>query len=133
MNLVIDASIIISYLIGSKRTAKIINSILQLYAPEYLFEEIDKHMRKIEELSKYSQEISKELKKLRSKIKIFPKDKFEVFISKADELLSDKKDIPYLALALKLNCSIWSNDVHFKDQVIIKTYTTTELLDELNL
>lgn len=40
----------------------------------------------------------------------------------------DEKDTIYVALALKLNSDIWSNDKHLKMQNKVKTYNTTDLL-----
>ena len=44
------------------------------------------------------------------------------------DLISDSKDIDFLALALSINASIWSNDPHFKQQSLIKVFTTEDLL-----
>ena len=43
----------------------------------------------------------------------------------------DIGDSLFLALAMSLNCPIWSNDVHFKRQKIVKTFTTRELISSL--
>jgi len=43
----------------------------------------------------------------------------------------DMDDALFIALAMSLNCPIWSNDAHFKMQNVIKAYTTKELLDYL--
>ncbi len=42
----------------------------------------------------------------------------------------DLNDSPFLALAMKLNCPIWSNDRHMKQQREVKTYTTEEFIGE---
>lgn len=42
----------------------------------------------------------------------------------------DEKDTPFLALALKLEYPIWSNDKHFKKQEKIQVYTTEDLLEK---
>lgn len=39
----------------------------------------------------------------------------------------DEKDSPFLALALHLDSSIWSNDKHLKRQKLVQAYTTLEL------
>jgi predicted nucleic acid-binding protein len=39
----------------------------------------------------------------------------------------DEKDSPFLALALHLDSSIWSNDKHLRQQKLVRTYTTLEL------
>jgi predicted nucleic acid-binding protein len=40
----------------------------------------------------------------------------------------DEKDTPFLALALQLNCPVWSDDNHFKQQNVVNVYTTKEIL-----
>jgi len=44
---------------------------------------------------------------------------------------SSLDDIEYLALALKLNCPIWSEDKRLKKQTLVKIINTTELIREL--
>jgi len=56
---------------------------------------------------------------------------YKNFLKKAKDSLPDPKDLPYLALALRLNCSIWSNDKHFKQQSLVKVFTTAELINNL--
>jgi len=45
----------------------------------------------------------------------------------------DVDDAPFLALAMLLNCPIWSNDVHFKRQQIVKVFNTKEVLSLLRI
>ncbi|WP_394296510.1 PIN domain-containing protein [Pyrococcus abyssi] len=40
----------------------------------------------------------------------------------------DEKDTPFLALALKLKCPIWSNDSDFERQNLVKVYKTSYIL-----
>ncbi len=133
MKLIIEASVSFSLLLGSKRTKEVLESeFIELYAPKYLFEELEEHKREIKEFSKLSADELKELFiKLKSKIKVIPREKFAIFLSKANELISDKDDTEYLALALLMNLPIWSNDLHFKEQLIVKVFTTEELLQHL--
>ncbi|MEK6952685.1 MAG: PIN domain-containing protein [Nanoarchaeota archaeon] len=56
---------------------------------------------------------------------------YESFLKESLKVLPDPKDSPYLALALKLNSILWSNDPHLKQQPLIKVYTTKKLIDEL--
>ncbi len=134
MKLITDASIVIAALLGSKITKEILLSdSIELYTPKYLFEELEKHKQEIDVLSKLSlQDRNKLFDELKSKIKVVPKEQFDMFLTKANELISDKDDTEYLALSLSANnCPIWSNDLHFKEQLIVSVYTTKELLDLL--
>jgi len=38
-------------------------------------------------------------------------------------------DTPFIAAAMHLNSSIWSNDAHFKKQRKVKVYSTRDLLE----
>jgi len=49
-------------------------------------------------------------------------------MKEADNLSPDIKDSQYFALAMKFNCSIWSNDKKLKEQDIINIYSTSDLL-----
>ncbi len=131
MKLIIDASIAIAALLGSKITKEILLSkSIELYTPKYLFEELEKHKQEIDLLSKLSLEDRNKLfDELKLKIKVIPKEQFDMFLTKANELISDKEDTEYLALSLSINNRpIWSNDSHFKEQLIVSVYTTKELL-----
>jgi len=111
---------------------------LNLYSPEYALEEISKYAydimqkakitknefkNKREELTRIIQfvslnEYSELLKKMHDLIKNLPQDEY-------DELT---KDIDFLALALKLNCPIWSNDKLLKKQNFINVLSTKEII-----
>jgi predicted nucleic acid-binding protein len=135
MELISDASVIIASLSGSKTTIKLLLSkSLELYAPEYLLEEIEEHKLRVKTLSKLStEEFNKLFKKLKSKITFISKRQFDMFLTKANELISDKDDTEYLALSLsRHNTPIWSNDPGFKEQLIVEVFTTSELLKHLS-
>jgi len=67
--------------------------------------------------------------------KIVKKEVYKDKTSVAEEVMKeiDRTDSPFLALALVLNCSIWSNDGHFKHQSLINVYTTKEILELLKM
>ncbi len=134
MRLIVDATVIFTGFIGTGITKDIIfSNIVRLYAPEYLFDEVEEHKLKIKEFSALSEnEVDELLDKFKSRIEIVPKEKFEKFLLEANSLISDKDDTEYLALSLSLNkTSIWSNDPHFKEQTIVNVFTTTELVKYL--
>ncbi len=68
---------------------------------------------------------------LREKIKIIPNEETEKFISKAKAICPDENDVDYFALALKLNCSVWSNDKALKNQRHIDVISTEGLINKI--
>ena len=66
---------------------------------------------------------------LERKIELVPIEEISSFVEKAKRISPDEKDVPYIALALRKNISIWSNDKELKEkQDIIKVYNTQEIL-----
>jgi predicted nucleic acid-binding protein len=65
---------------------------------------------------------------LSRRIRIVPREETKLFMEKAKAISPDVKDIPYFALALKLNCALWSNDKKLKDQDKVKIYSTEEIM-----
>lgn len=132
MELVIDANIVISALIANGITQDIIfaeNN--KLYAPEYLQEEIREHEEEILEKTGFTKkDLDLALSILFSKIKIIPATEFSKHIKKAKEICPDPDDTEYFALALQLNCALWSNDKKLKNQQDIRVINTTELLKQ---
>ena len=134
MELVIDANEVISALISFfGKTAEIIFSDkLELFAPEYLLEEINKYNGEILQKSKLSkEELDMLLSLIFLHIELVPFSEFGRFEEKASEICPDAKDAEYFALALKLGCSIWSEDKLLKRQNLVKILTTSELLNLL--
>lgn len=42
------------------------------------------------------------------------------------------QDFDFIALAIKLNCPVWSNDPHLKQQSLVKVFNTNEFIKEFN-
>jgi predicted nucleic acid-binding protein len=57
-----------------------------------------------------------------------PKGSFREFSLQAKELIHDK-DIPFFALALKLNCPIWSNEPRFKKQSEVEVLLNKDMIE----
>ena len=135
MKFVIDTNILFSAMVKKSITRKIILSdVFELYVPEYLFEEINKHKDLILRKAKISDRDFIALLTLFQKhMKIVKKEFYQDKIPIAEEVMKeiDITDSPFLALALALNCLIWSNDGHFKQQNLVKVYTTKEILELL--
>ncbi|HIH22695.1 TPA: hypothetical protein HA238_03135 [Candidatus Micrarchaeota archaeon] len=60
---------------------------------------------------------------------MIPKDEYQEMMAFAEKITPDPKDVPYIALALKLKIPIWSNDRDLKEkQDEVKVYNTKDLL-----
>jgi predicted nucleic acid-binding protein len=62
------------------------------------------------------------------RIEFIPYSELKKFALEAEKISPDINDMEYFALALKLNCAIWTNDKKLKTQIKIKIYSTEELL-----
>ncbi len=136
MIVVVDANVIFSALLGRGNTFNVFesNKIFQRFefvAPEFLFTEIGKRMDKILAHTKLNKdEVSQIFGFLKDQINFVPASDF---LDKLEEAVKiNKKDSPYIALALKLNCPIFSGDKRLKQQNIVKVYSPKELLDLLS-
>lgn len=131
MDLIVDANIIFAALIKESHTRHLlVLSNHTFYVPEYVFKEIKKYLPTIEKKASLPQKtIIKILEQIITlgKIKIIPQEKYLNQIKKAEIISPDPDDIHYFALALHLNCGIWTNDKKLKEQNQINVYNTKEI------
>jgi len=130
MDLIIDANLLFAALIKESKTTDLILDLrLQLFAPKFLLKEFNKYEEQILKKTNRSKEEFNEIFILLNKIiNIIPEGKFKNKLKEAKEISPDPKDEAYFALALKLNCGIWSNDKILKKQDKIKVYSTKDLI-----
>ena len=133
MKVIIDANILFSSLIKNSLTANLLfKEDLTLYVPDFFIEEFMKYEKLILKKTNRSRgDYIRILHCLKTIIHKIPEEKFSNFLNKAEKICPDEKDIPYFALALKLEMPIWSNDKKLKEQNIIKIYSTKEMLEIL--
>lgn len=135
MKLVLDSNIIFSALIKKSKTRDVILSdFFELYAPEYIFNEIIKHKELLLRKSKLDQgDFDALLLLLQKHIHLVTKEKYDKKMAIAEDILRniDITDSPFLALALAFNCSIWSNDGHFQQQNKVVVYTSKDLMKNI--
>jgi predicted nucleic acid-binding protein len=136
MKLVVDSNIIFSALIKKSITRDIILSdLFELYAPEHIFNEITKHKELLLRKSKLDGgDFEALLLLLQKHIHLVIKDKYYEKMTIAEDILRniDITDSPFLALALALNCPIWSNDEHFTKQGKVVVYATKDLTRKIS-
>ena len=134
MQLVVDANVLFSALIKSGATRRILLlSEHDLYAPEFMVEEFKKHLLELQKKThlpkdKLAQYLETLLKL--TEIKLVPFKEFKHKQELAAKISPDKDDIAYLALALYLQCRLWSQDKQLKKQNKVKVVTTKELLEK---
>lgn len=130
MDLIVDANILFSALIKNGLTVEILfDDNLKLHAPEFILTEFIKHEKLILEKTKRTKESFNEIWEILYEIiDIIPESEYINFIKEAEKISPDFNDSPYFALALKLDCAIWSNDKELKKQDLINVYSTEELI-----
>ncbi len=129
MDLVIDANVLFSALIkDSFSYALLFNEKFHLFTPEYIFTELEKHKEEIfKKTERTEEEFFRLIETIKRRIVIVPLEELVPYVEEAEKLTPDHDDMAYFALALRLNCAIWSNDKKLKDQNKIKIYHTYEL------
>lgn len=135
MDLVVDANVFIAAVISLQgHTADLFFTPgIYLHAPELLLEEIEEHKEELVEKSKMSEEgFDKVLLFLKAQIRFVPLMDLLTCLPRAKEISPDPDDMAYFALALKLSCSLWSNDKRLKFQSEVKVLSTSELLQLLS-
>ena len=135
MIVVVDANPLISLLIKpGKPLDLLLQEDLELVAPAWLFEEIEKYKELVYQksgLEKGEADIIVSI--LKKRIRVVMENEFVSFRERAEKVCPDGKDVPYFALALYLRCALWSNDKRLKEQSVVVVYATHELMDVFHL
>ena len=130
MDVVVDANVIFAILIKDGFSYHLLFSErFHLFTPEYVFTEFEKHKEEIlRKTERTPTELLRFIEILKRRITIVPLEELIGYIEEAEKLTPDPNDIAYFALALKLNCAIWSNDKKLKEQDQVEVYHTHELV-----
>ncbi len=128
-----DANIIVSALLKNSLTRRILltQSRFDLYSPFYLKKELFKYLPVFaKKLNRPVEHIEYELSELLelSELKLINPIVYQSCFEEAIALSPDAGDVPYLALALKLGCPLWSQDKRLKQQTAVSVYSTSEML-----
>ncbi|MCG2718067.1 MAG: PIN domain-containing protein [Nanoarchaeota archaeon] len=139
MELIVDANILFSFFKPESFNRDLIKSLyikgVRLFIPDFGLDEVLSLKARICDFCGIDEsEFEKSFTLLYEIFDAVPKHKFENLIPEARKLLPEHtKDIPYFALALSLNCGIWSNEKRFKKQSNVKIFSTDDLLKILKL
>ncbi len=129
MDLVVDANVLFAALIKESFSYNLLFSgKFHLFTPEYIFTEFENHKEELlEKTDRTTEEFFRLVEILKRRIVLVPLEELLPYVEEAEKLTPDPDDMVYFALALKLNCSIWSNEKKLKEQDKIEVYNTYEL------
>jgi len=118
MKLVVDTNVLFSFFKKESKTRKLISNfeILESVTPSFCIDELNEHKELICKKSRLSDsEFEEVLDDLLIFVKVFSLSEYRDFLSDAKTISPDPDDIDLFALALKLDCPIWSNEKGFKN------------------
>ena len=138
MYVVVDTNTVFSslHMKGKPFEVFIVNKVVGLFefvAPEFLLVELEKHKERIFTVSDLSREIFETtLKMVIEQITLVSESEFSRYIPESKKLVSEHlKDIQYVALALKLNCPIFSGDKTLRGLIPDKVLNPKEMLSKI--
>ncbi|MBI2045525.1 hypothetical protein HYT23_05705 [Candidatus Pacearchaeota archaeon] len=133
MLLVVDVNVVFSALVKKGNSFEVFENNklfnkFEFIAPEFMASELDKKRDRLLSKTHLSKdELNDSLEFIKKQITFIPSSEFLEKLSEVLEL--NLKDAPYLALALKYNCGIFSGDKGLKKQTKVKILSPRELLD----
>ncbi|MBI4016134.1 MAG: hypothetical protein HY363_00400 [Candidatus Aenigmarchaeota archaeon] len=130
MKLVVDTNVLFTFFWKNSIARELfVNLHLELYSPDYALEEIKKHAGEIIKKTRLSEsEFNSIRNKLVMMVSFVPLEEYGLTLQKALRLTPDKDDVDFFALALKLNCPIWSNDFALKVQNHVIMLNTKDII-----
>ena len=130
MKIVIDANILFSMIIKAGKTEELLIFYnFELFAPEYLLGELENYKKFIfEKTQRNAEDFDGFLEIIKRRINIIPNSEITDYIEKATKITPYPDDMYYFAVALLLDCPIWSNDKLLKNQYLVKIYNNGDLI-----
>lgn len=130
MILVVDANVVVSALLGSRRVARVFaHSAHVLYAPAILWDEVARHRAVISSRAQITAaEFDLALLKLKSLIAVV--SSYDSFLLQARSALGKAMvDEHCLACALAVGAdAVWTNDTDFSSQKLVRVVSTRDLI-----
>lgn len=135
MQVVADTNIIVASLLRKGDTRKILFSKkFEIFSPDRLKFEIFAHKEEFKQKTSMAEQEFIEAVELEfENLTIIPMEEYGSIKQKALKVCPEghENDWPFIALSLKLNCPLWSNDKALKKQSIVEVFSTTELLQKI--
>ncbi|HLD75872.1 MAG TPA: PIN domain-containing protein [Candidatus Norongarragalinales archaeon] len=135
MIIVTDSNILFSAFLRDGLTRRLLfHPRLEAYLPQFFTEEWDKHAHSLAARTGLSEAYLKSTKEiLLSRVQVAKAERYLRFRSEAKKVSPDPDDADFFALALALNCPIWSQDKALKRQNYVKVINTIELSKALSV
>ena len=137
MLIVVDANVVFSALIKRSKPLRVfeLNKIFNKFefiSSEFLFFEFGKRVDKILRFTQFSnEEFIKVFSFIKEEIELIPFGTFKDKVEEAREKSPHLKDLPYVALSLKLDCKILSGDKNLKKCLPDRVITPSEAMEIL--
>ena len=136
MILVVDANIVLAAVIRNSTSRRLLLDLnLSLFAPEVLKTEVLRHIDADEEIQ---QKVNLPVAELRdifdlicSRITFIHEEIYSKYEKESMEVAPHKEDAPYIALALHLQCPLWSHDGGIAKQKLVEVVNTKQIIDHL--
>ena len=129
--LVVETNILYSFFWKSSPTHDVLSSIIEydLIAPRFIFDELNKHKEEILfQAGIRTGEFNELIKSLSIFVKFIKESEYIELMQEAKSLFPKHlKDVDFFALALKLDCPLWSNEKLHKKQSRVKVFNTDEI------
>lgn len=104
----------------------------KIFAPDFILHEFKRHEEECQKKTGLSrQEFEMRQKDIFKKITIIGLNEYGPFLEKARAAVIDRDDAPYVACALFMDVSIWSEDRHLLQQNLVNAYSTAMLIEAL--
>ncbi len=116
MKLVVDTNVVISAIIRDSTARELLfHPSLKLYAPAYMFEELNRNKEEIMQKAGIDEKDFEAFLRIVAKVVIIlTKEAYIEYVSEVNVIIQYANDAPFAALAVALgDCGIWTNDPHF--------------------
>jgi predicted nucleic acid-binding protein len=138
MRLVLDSNRLFAAIIRNSVARKIIlNPNIEFIAPDFILHEVKNHKIELVKKSKLTENYFDILfESIFESITIVPSEEIKPCYKRAKEIMGiiDPDDAVFLALSLCVpNDGIWTADMHFEQQNIVRVWKTDELMEVLDL
>ncbi len=131
MKLVVDSNVLFSFFSKASTTRELIFMLetFNLYTPSFCIEELIRYRDVICKKSGLSADGFEEaLEELKLFVNVVSLSEYSEFLSGVGKISPDPDDVDLFALALKLDCPIWSNETVLKKQSVVKVLSTKEII-----